>query len=81
MNPDLELVGEPLMYSWAGDPYTLGSYAAWDEASLDRAHLFQQPVDRFVMAGEHTAGRGHTGGMDGAVRSGIRAARQVLELV
>jgi len=80
MNPDLELVGEPLMYSWAGDPYTLGSYAAWDDVSLDRAPLFQEPVERLIFAGEHTAGRGHAGGMDGAVRSGTRAARQVLEL-
>jgi monoamine oxidase len=80
MNPDLELVGEPLMYSWAGDPYTLGAYSAWDDASLDREPLLREPLERLVLAGEHTAGRGHAGGMDGAVRSGIRAARQVLEM-
>jgi monoamine oxidase len=79
MNPDLELVGEPLMYSWAGDPYTVGAYSAWDQVSLGRAQLFREPVDRVVFAGEHTAGPGHAGSMDGAVRSGLRAARQVLE--
>jgi monoamine oxidase len=78
MNPDLELVGEPLMYSWAGDPYTLGAYAAWDDESLDRDPLLREPVEDLVFAGEHTAGPGHAGSMEGAVRSGARAARQVL---
>jgi monoamine oxidase len=78
MNPDLRFDGEPVMYAWADDPYTLGSYAAWDEASWRRLDVFTRPVGRLTFAGEHTAGPDHHGTMEGALRSGRRAAGQVL---
>jgi monoamine oxidase len=78
MNPDLWFVGEPLMYAWADDPFTLGSYVAWDEASWGRIDAFSRPAGRIAFAGEHTAGADHHGTMEGALRSGRRAAAQVL---
>jgi monoamine oxidase len=70
-----------VMYAWADDPYTLGSYAAWDEASWGRIDVFARSVGRVAFAGEHTAGADHVGTMEGAVRSGRRAAAQVLAAI
>ena len=78
MNPDVTVEGEPLMYQWADDPFTIGAYSAWDRGSMERAEagVFTRPVGRVVFAGEHTAGS-YAGTMEGALRSGIRAAEQV----
>jgi monoamine oxidase len=78
LNPDLEFAGGPLMAAWAGDPFARGSYSAFDNASADREAILAEPVGRIVFAGEHTAGQ-WSGTMEGAVRSGERAARQALE--
>lgn len=78
MNLDLTLVDEPVLYSWADDPFTLGAYSSWDRASWSRRGVLAKPVGRLAFAGEHTAGD-HHGTMEGALRSGRRAARQVLE--
>jgi len=80
MNPDLTLVGEPVLYSWADDPFTLGAYSTWDPASWDRRRVLAEPVGRLAFAGEHTAGDRH-GTMDGALRSGRRAAEQILHVL
>ncbi len=81
MNPDLTFVGEPVMYAWADDPFTVGAYAAWDTVSWERMDLFARPVGRLTFAGEHTAGPAFHGTMNGALLSGRRAAGQVLELL
>ena len=78
MNPDLTLVDEPVMYAWADDPYTLGAYVAWDPASWARRQVFSRTVGAVVFAGEHTE-HDHHGTMEGALRSGRRAAAQVLQ--
>jgi monoamine oxidase len=78
MNPDLTLVGEPVLYAWADDPYTLGGYSSWDPASWQRREVLTRPVGPIAFAGEHTAGE-HHGTMEGALRSGDRAAGQVLD--
>lgn len=80
MNPDLTLVGEPVLYSWADDPFTLGAYSTWDPASWDRRRVLAEPVGRLAFAGEHTAGDRH-GTMEGALRSGRRAAEQILRVL
>ena len=70
-----------MMKAWADDPFARGSYSAWDERSLERTDLFRRTAGRLAFAGEHTAETEHTGTMEGALRSGIRAAEQVLELL
>jgi monoamine oxidase len=77
MNPDLTFAGEPVMYAWADDPYTMGSYSAWDDVSFDRHDDLARSVGRLAFAGEHTAGPEHYATMEGALRSGRRAAEQV----
>jgi len=81
LNPDLRFDGPPVLKAWAQDPLAGGSYSAWDERSLERSDLFRRTAGRVAFAGEHTAEQEHTGTMEGALRSGIRAAAQVLELV
>lgn len=78
MNPDLTFEGEPVMYAWADDPFTLGAYVAWDAQSWARMDVLARPVGRIAFAGEHTAGAAFHGTMNGALSSGRRAAEQVL---
>ncbi len=81
MNPDLTFEGEPVMYAWADDPYTLGAYSSWDAASWGNHDVFARTVGRMAFAGEHTAGPGHYATMNGALLSGRRAAEQVLAML
>ena len=78
--PGLRPNGKPVMKVWAEDPLARGAYSAWDGASLARRHLFERMHGAVAFAGEHTAGE-HSGTMEGALRSGRRAAAQVLELL
>ena len=77
LNPDLELTDDVRLQAWAAEPLTLGAYSAWDARSWDRMPLFSQAVGRVAFAGEHTAGPEHYATMEGALRSGARAAEQV----
>lgn len=76
--PDLRPSGMPVMKVWADDPFARGAYSAWDPASLARRHQFERMHRGVAFAGEHTAGE-HSGTMEGALRSGRRAAADVLE--
>jgi monoamine oxidase len=76
--PELRPSGTAVMKVWADDPLVRGAYSAWDGPSLGRRHLFERMHGAVAFAGEHTAGE-HSGTMEGALRSGRRAAAQVLE--
>jgi monoamine oxidase len=76
--PELRPSGAAVMKVWADDPLARGAYSAWDGPSLGRRHLFERMHGAVAFAGEHTAGE-HSGTMEGALRSGRRAAAQVLE--
>jgi monoamine oxidase len=78
--PELQPDGTAVMKVWADDPLARGAYTAWDHPSLARRPLFERPHGAVAFAGEHTAGD-HSGTMEGALRSGRRAAAQVLELL
>jgi len=78
--PELRPAGHAIMKVWAQDPLSLGAYSAWDGRSLARRHLFERMHGAVAFAGEHTAGD-HSGTMEGALRSGRRAATQVLDLL
>jgi monoamine oxidase len=77
--PELRPDGTPVMKVWADDPCSRGAYTAWDHLSLSRRPQFERMHGAVAFAGEHTAGD-HSGTMEGALRSGRRAAAQVLEL-
>ena len=78
LRPDLELDLDCVLLSrWADDPWVRGAYSAASAAvALDR-DVLAGPVGPLMFAGEHTAGGWH-GLMEGALRSGARAAGEVL---
>lgn len=58
---------------WPEEPYTGGSYTAYAPGQVTAYHAaLCRPVGRMILAGEHTDK--FTGYMEGAVRSGRRAA-------
>jgi monoamine oxidase len=78
LRPELELNPEAaLLSTWHDDPWVRGSYSARSLSSPLRDAELQTPIGPLYFAGEHTAGDWH-GLMEGALRSGRRAAQQVL---
>ena len=66
-----------LLSSWHDDQWVRGSYSARTISSPLRDDDLMEPIGPLFFAGEHTAGEWH-GLMEGALRSGRRAAAQVL---
>jgi monoamine oxidase len=78
LREDLDLEPESAMLSsWNDDPWVRGSYSARSLSSPLRDDDLVKPIGPLFFAGEHTAGEWH-GLMEGALRSGRRAAEQVL---
>ncbi len=79
LRPDLDLdPGSALISEWDPDPWARGAYSARSVSSpMDDTQLIR-PVGPISFAGEHTAGSWH-GLMEGALRSGTRAARELWE--
>ena len=65
-------------HRWGADPFAGGAYAAWSpgKVAAQRAAV-RQPAGPVHFAGEHTAV--DAPGMEGAVRSGERAAQTIIE--
>jgi len=81
LRPDLDFAAEPpLLQTWHDDPWARGAYSARALSSPLEDEALARPVGSVAFAGEHTAGRWH-GLMEGALRSGLRAAREVEELL
>ncbi|HKP98900.1 MAG TPA: FAD-dependent oxidoreductase, partial [Actinomycetes bacterium] len=76
--PDLDLDGGALLSTWDDDPFIEAAYStrtpAFDPGDPD---LLARPVGPLHFAGEHTAGP-WSGLMEGALRSGFRAAGDLL---
>jgi monoamine oxidase len=78
LRPDLDLLeGEASLTTWSDDPWSRGAYSADAPAPHDEV-LLRTPVGRLHLAGEHTAGE-WSGLMEGALRSGERAAEEILD--
>ena len=78
-NPDLDFVNDPIMVDWSQDEWARGCYSAFDNKTTDMIPLLSQPVGRIFFAGEHTAV--NSGTMEGALASGLQAARQISEVL
>ncbi|HEX9307473.1 MAG TPA: NAD(P)/FAD-dependent oxidoreductase [Anaeromyxobacter sp.] len=62
---------------WTADPFARGGYAVFPVGSGGASEALARPVERTLFfAGEATAA-GHAGTVEGALRSGARAAREV----
>ena len=78
LRPELELdPATALLSTWHDDPWVRGSYSARSLSSPLRDAELAKPIGPLHFAGEHTAGDWH-GLMEGALRSGKRAARELL---
>lgn len=78
LRPDLDLDPDTALIStWQDDTWARAAYSAMSaKYGLDPGP-WTRPVGPLVFAGEHTAGDWH-GLMEGALRSGVRAAQQLL---
>jgi nicotine oxidoreductase len=76
--PEIEEVLDVTGHAWGSDPFSRGGNTCYRPGQLTRylADL-QQPVGRLAFAGADLAS-GWVGYMDGAVESGLRAARMCL---
>jgi monoamine oxidase len=78
LRPDLDLLPETALVStWQDDPWARAAYSARSAKHGLDPEPWTRPVGPLVFAGEHTAGEWH-GLMEGALRSGVRAAQQLL---
>jgi monoamine oxidase len=79
LRTDVEFSDAPsLLTTWSDDPFAGGAYSAWGaDADADDGELLGRPVGAVFFAGEYSDAE-FTGTMEGAIRSGLRAAAQVL---
>ena len=80
LRPDLIMDGAaPVLSTWHDDPWTRAGYSVRSLTSPLDDDALAEPVGRLAFAGEHTAGEWHAL-MEGALRSGVRAAADILRL-
>jgi monoamine oxidase len=66
-------------HDWDADEFARGAYSYVPAGALDAPDKMTLPVaETLYFAGEHTDTTGHWGTVHGALRSGLRAARQFL---
>jgi monoamine oxidase len=67
-------------HDWQSDPFSLGAYSYAPAGALRASSDLAVPIQSTLyFAGEHTDTTGHWGTVHAALRSGLRAASQVLE--
>ena len=66
-------------HDWQRDALSYGAYSYVPAGALDACSKMTLPAERTLyFAGEHTDTTGHWGTVHAAIRSGLRAAQQVL---
>jgi monoamine oxidase len=67
-------------HEWRNDAFSGGAYSYVATGGLDASRQMTEPVaETLYFAGEHTDVTGHWGTVHAAIRSGLRAAAQILE--
>jgi monoamine oxidase len=79
LDPDVEVVGDPLLARWDREPFSGGAYSVIRPGAAERMAALAHPFGRVALAGEHTAGPAWHGTMEGALRTGMRAAGQLVD--
>ena len=78
--PELELDADgATVTTWLDDPWAQGAYSVLMSRDEDESSPLSEPVGRIVFAGEHTS-PDWSGTIEGALRSGERAAADALRL-
>jgi monoamine oxidase len=68
------------MHDWQQDPFSRGAYSYASVGGFDAAKALAAPVaDTLYFAGEATNCNGYNGTVHGAMASGDRAARELLQ--
>jgi len=79
-NRILELLCECYTHDWQADRFAFGAYSYVATGGLSASRQMTVPAaETLFFAGEHTDVTGHWGTVHAAMRSGLRAAAQVLE--
>jgi monoamine oxidase len=66
-------------HDWQFDPYARGAYSYVTAGAAQQSRRLSEPVeDTLFFAGEHTDLSFHWGTVHGALRSGVRAAQQII---
>jgi len=74
------LLSSSHFHDWNHDPFALGAYSYAQMEGIAGSASLSQPINSTLfIAGEHTDITGHWGTVHGALRSGKRAAQQILE--
>jgi monoamine oxidase len=67
-------------HDWQRDPFSRGAYSYAPKGALHASDAMAESVESTLFfAGEHTDTTRHWGTVHGALRSGLRAAKQILE--
>ena len=70
------------LHDWEGDPFSRGAYSYAKAGGSDAARRLSRPVEgTLFFAGEATDATGHNGTVEGALATGLRAARQVIRVL
>lgn len=78
--PTGALIEEVATHDWSADEYSRGTWGTSRPGQLTALPALQTPEGRLVLAGGDIAS-GWTGTMDGAIESGLTAARTVAQLL
>jgi monoamine oxidase len=75
------LMQEWHLHNWQRDPFSRGAYSYVGIGGLDGQRALAEPMaDTLFFAGEATECSGHHGTINGAIATGLRAAREILAL-
>lgn len=67
-------------HDWAADPFAQGAYSYVPVGAMDASAAMAQPeAETIFFAGEHTDVTGNWGTVHAAIRSGLRAAAQIVK--
>jgi monoamine oxidase len=73
-------VATSYFHNWQADPFSLGAYSYVCVGGIDAARQLAMPLEETLFfAGEATDFNGHQGTVSGAIATGKRAAREILE--
>jgi monoamine oxidase len=75
-----KILGGAHVHDWQADPFSLGAYSYGKVGANEAQQVLAEPIqDTLYFAGEATDTTGNNGTVHGAIASGYRAAKQILD--
>jgi monoamine oxidase len=76
------LLGKAYVHDWQSDPFSRGAYSYGKVGAVEAESVLAEPLQgTLFFAGEATDIAGHNGTVHGAIASGCRAARQIMQVL